>query len=297
MCNSMNNLTKNKSGFTLIELSIVLVIIGLIVGGVLVGRDLISAAGVRAQISQIESYQTSVNTFRGKYQFLPGDMPTADASKFGLSLDTNGNGGDGNFIIGNSLVGESNLFWMQLGDAKLIHDSIHLADWYGVNATGTGIALYLPNSILGRSMYVNVWNGGYSTCHPAGSCPGIDGVNYFGLYTWTSFCHNWCSSSINFAIKVVDASKIDLKMDDGFPQSGKVLALIFGPNYGATWAGSSDYGAGWHAPPPDGGPTTDPGAASETSCYDNGNVAGVMRYSMTTNNGNGANCALSFKFQ
>lgn len=45
---------KNQSGFTLIELSIVLVIIGLIVGGVLVGRDLIKAAEVRAQVSQIE---------------------------------------------------------------------------------------------------------------------------------------------------------------------------------------------------------------------------------------------------
>ena len=56
-----------SAGFTLIELSIVLVIIGLIIGGVLVGRDLIAAAQVRAQISQIEKYQTAVNTFRGKY--------------------------------------------------------------------------------------------------------------------------------------------------------------------------------------------------------------------------------------
>ena len=44
-----------ERGFTLIELSIVLVIIGLIVGGVLVGQDLIRAAQVRATISQIES--------------------------------------------------------------------------------------------------------------------------------------------------------------------------------------------------------------------------------------------------
>jgi prepilin-type N-terminal cleavage/methylation domain-containing protein len=43
-----------SAGFTLIEISIVLVIIGLIVGGVLVGHDLIRAAGVRATISQVE---------------------------------------------------------------------------------------------------------------------------------------------------------------------------------------------------------------------------------------------------
>jgi prepilin-type N-terminal cleavage/methylation domain-containing protein len=46
------------AGFTLIELSIVLVIIGLIVGGVLVGQDLVKAAGVRATISQIEKFNT-----------------------------------------------------------------------------------------------------------------------------------------------------------------------------------------------------------------------------------------------
>jgi prepilin-type N-terminal cleavage/methylation domain-containing protein len=61
------------AAFTLIEMSIVLVIIGLIVGGVLVGQSLISAAAVRAQISQIERYQTAVNAFRDKYSGLPGD--------------------------------------------------------------------------------------------------------------------------------------------------------------------------------------------------------------------------------
>jgi prepilin-type N-terminal cleavage/methylation domain-containing protein len=65
---------KCRAGFTLIELSIVLVIIGLVVGGVLVGRDLICAAELRAQISQIEKYNTAVNTFYGKYGGLPGPL-------------------------------------------------------------------------------------------------------------------------------------------------------------------------------------------------------------------------------
>lgn len=59
-----------NNGFMLIELSIALVVIGLIVGGVLVGQDLINAAAVRAQISQIEKYNTAVNTFREKYGYL-----------------------------------------------------------------------------------------------------------------------------------------------------------------------------------------------------------------------------------
>src|ERR1035441_8304528 len=75
----------DSSGFTLIEMAIVLVIIGLIVGGVLVGQDLIKAAEVRAQISQIEKYNTAVNTFRGKYDALPGDIPVTLVTRFGFT--------------------------------------------------------------------------------------------------------------------------------------------------------------------------------------------------------------------
>lgn len=56
-----------ETGFTLVELSIVLVIIGLIIGGVMVGRDLIKTSEVRSQISQIEEFKTAVNTFKVKY--------------------------------------------------------------------------------------------------------------------------------------------------------------------------------------------------------------------------------------
>jgi hypothetical protein len=52
----------------------VLVIIGLIVGGILVGPEMIAAAAVRAQISQIEKYHTAVHTFQSKYGGLPGDL-------------------------------------------------------------------------------------------------------------------------------------------------------------------------------------------------------------------------------
>ncbi|MGH9519815.1 MAG: type II secretion system protein, partial [Terriglobales bacterium] len=72
-----------QRGFTLIEMAIVLVIIGLIVGSVLAGQDLIRAAEVRATISQIEKYQTAVNTFYGKYGALPGDIKDPEASMFG----------------------------------------------------------------------------------------------------------------------------------------------------------------------------------------------------------------------
>lgn len=89
-----------RKGFTLIELSIVLVIIGLIVGGVLVGRDLIRSSAARAQISQIASYNTAVNTFTGKYNGLPGDLAEPAASQFGFrARGAYAGQGDGNRIL------------------------------------------------------------------------------------------------------------------------------------------------------------------------------------------------------
>ncbi len=79
--------TKNI-GFTLIELSIVIVIIGLIIGGVLFGRDLIKAAEIRSQIQQIEQIETEINTFKLKYNCLPGDCATA-TDFFGTSFEGN----------------------------------------------------------------------------------------------------------------------------------------------------------------------------------------------------------------
>jgi prepilin-type N-terminal cleavage/methylation domain-containing protein len=89
-----------SAGFTLIEMAIVLVIIGLIVGGVLVGQDLIEAANQRAQITQIEKYRTAANTFYGKYGYLPGDLPSTQAAQFGFvtRAGTQYNG-DGNGLV------------------------------------------------------------------------------------------------------------------------------------------------------------------------------------------------------
>ena len=74
-----------RVGFTLIEVSIVLVIIGLLAGGVLVGRDLIEAAKIRQQITQIEQFKAAVNTFRAKYNALPGDLLFTQATAFGFT--------------------------------------------------------------------------------------------------------------------------------------------------------------------------------------------------------------------
>jgi len=107
----------NQQGFTLIELSIVLVIIGLLVGGILVGRDLIKAATNRRVISQVQATQTAISTFRLKFNGLPGDMVNA-TDYFADAVNGNGD----SYISENTgmAVFEGSNLWNQLADAGLV---------------------------------------------------------------------------------------------------------------------------------------------------------------------------------
>jgi prepilin-type N-terminal cleavage/methylation domain-containing protein len=66
-----------QKGFTLVELAIVMTIIGLLIGGILKGQELMENARVTATISQVKSYEAAVTTFRDSYAAIPGDMVAA----------------------------------------------------------------------------------------------------------------------------------------------------------------------------------------------------------------------------
>lgn len=70
-------------GFTLIELAVVLLLIALVTGGIILGRDLIHVAQLRQITADIERYDAAIMAFKGKYGCLPGDCQTA--SDFGLA--------------------------------------------------------------------------------------------------------------------------------------------------------------------------------------------------------------------
>ena len=82
-----------KCGFTLVELSIVLVIVGLLIGGILVGQSLIESANMQRAIRDLNQYSAAMNSFTTKFKQLPGDS--------GLFTP----GGNNNRIVDNPLIG------------------------------------------------------------------------------------------------------------------------------------------------------------------------------------------------
>ena len=88
---------REPHGFTLIELAIVLVVIGLLLGGVLKGQELIESARARNIISQLDSIKAAYYAFQDKYRAAPGDYPgsLAYANLSGITSPQVGGNGDG----------------------------------------------------------------------------------------------------------------------------------------------------------------------------------------------------------
>ncbi len=105
-----------KKCFTLIELSIVIVIIGLIVAGVVGGQSLVKQAKLRAAVSEFKKYKTAVNVFKLEYNHILGDIPNATSYWTG-GVTANG---DGNKFLLSNPMNEEVRAWQHLSLAGII---------------------------------------------------------------------------------------------------------------------------------------------------------------------------------
>lgn len=220
--------TAAKLGFTLIELSIVLVIIGLIVGGILVGQDLIKAAEIRATVSQLEKYSTAVNAFRSKYNGIPGDL--LNASNFGF--DTTRGVNNGNSVIesvtgdAGSFAGEASCFWDDLTFAGLINESLNQSavGACGNAQTNTVLTTALPAAKMGRNNFIHVGS--------------LSGVNYLTIVGVTALSTGFLT--VDDLLTGAEAFQIDSKIDDGGPTAGSVQATAHAADYDTMAATAQD---------------------------------------------------------
>ena len=113
---------KHQQGFTLIEIAIVLVIIGLLLGGVLKGQELITSARVRNLISTQDGIKAAYFGFLDRYRALPGDYTAATTNITGVAATAACGNGNGN---GNGRIETTNLenvlAWEHISKAGFIN--------------------------------------------------------------------------------------------------------------------------------------------------------------------------------
>jgi len=187
---------RTQAGFTLIELAIVLVIIGLLLGGVLKGQELINSAKAKSIASDLKNAQIFIYGYQDKFRALPGDDANVVAHMTGSTLATTG-GPVGNARIGglwNSETGtdESALFWQH----------VRLAGF----ATG-------PTAVADPNYYPRNADNGRIGVQSMANFVTID--NMAGLYVV-------CSENIRGQL----VKQIDINMDDGNTATGSLRAVV-----------------------------------------------------------------------
>ncbi len=236
-----DHVTKTKNGFTLLEISIVLVVIAIVIGGVLVGQDLIRAAELRAVLSERQEIDVKVQTFAAKFNSLPGDIGSEIADSQGMmSCGVAGRDGeveDGYIALlpGGSTREckdfscrcESFIWGENLLRAELFSEGDVTLD-----TSSGGLMYYVLSKALPRNAFVPYSWPGY----------GVLG-NWIVLESWryhagTAVPGNG-SDTYSLPFSGIDAKSIDTKIDDGNPVTGDVQIVGYAhgrcKGHGLTW--------------------------------------------------------------
>ncbi|MEI8362244.1 MAG: prepilin-type N-terminal cleavage/methylation domain-containing protein [Betaproteobacteria bacterium] len=162
---------KQQAGFTLIELAIVLVIIGLLLGGVLKGQAFIDSAKVKNMATDFKNIQVYIYGYQDKFRALPGDDSKVVAHVVGTlaTIGTAGNGvieGQWNSTTAAAATGdESALFWQHVRLANLAAGPTVVTDanYYPTNADGGRIGV---QSVSGFTKITGM-TGAFAICSDA----------------------------------------------------------------------------------------------------------------------------------
>ena len=228
-----------QTGFTLVEMSIVLAVLALTIGSVLAGQKMVRQARVNSIIADVKMYESAIGQFKDKYGDVPGDMANATsywgiaggnagdnytASCYaiqGTGTQTCNGNGDGR-IGGNT---EAFRFWQQLANAGMIEGSY----------TGVAGAAGGTDHVIDQNCPASrVPGAGYGIADR-----GIEsgGDSFFdGTYNLTfAYGAYWATHSpMNSAITTAEAYSLDTKFDDGLPATGNIRTLQNGNAYGVS---------------------------------------------------------------
>lgn len=210
---------RSQAGFTLVELAIVMIIIGLLIGGILKGQELIANAQITATASQVKAVEAAMTTFRDSYDAVPGDMinpdnrlPNCTAANTACSTD-----GNGNMRIAESpddaaaANSEATRFWTQLAAADLIggvSNNPATITW-GDALPAAEIAGGLT---VGYAAAVADLVGAAATTANSGHYLAIRNAPATAIV----------ASEANAALRPTQGARIDRKLDDGIANAGSV---------------------------------------------------------------------------
>ena len=234
-----------QRGFTLIEMSIVLVIIGLIVGGILKGQELIESAREKNIITQLDQVRAAINTFEDKYQAIPGDFAR------GENLIAPGAGfGDENGTIGTAVAsaadahtaamnaGENQIFWNHLLLADLIGGGVPRVDLDTVSTAS--LVTTFGDSALPEVAIPSAGLTMANIVHDGAATPTGDNRTSH----WMRINNFLGAMSAPGAVYTPQqAAQLDIKTDDGIAYQGTTRTTLTGDGCGAAAMAGTDYAA------------------------------------------------------
>ena len=204
-----------QSGFTLIEIAIVLVIIGLLLGGVLKGQELINSARVKNLANDFKNVPVFIYGYQDKFKALPGDDAGAVTHVTGtLATTPTSSGGTacaGSVCTGNGIIDGKWNTTTQTDETYLFWQHVRLAG-FGPGSTTVGAADYIPTNAVGGKIGV--------TNALSADIP-ITGIK--GTYIV-------CSDGISGKF----AKQLDTTLDNGDTATGSVMVTAAGTASGGT---------------------------------------------------------------